>query len=81
LIQISYSGEGFVYLCSLRFDLSAGCSDMEDTRVTLLALGLLVVALVVILGSVVLSPSTLVLLATLGAWANLTFLVGLCIKR
>ena len=54
---------------------------MEDTRVTLLALGLLVVALVVILGSVVLSPSTLVLLATLGAWANLTFLVGLCIKR
>nr|WP_209874097.1 sugar tyrosine-protein kinase [Azospirillum soli] len=54
---------------------------MEDTRVTLLALGLLVVALVVILGSVVLSPSTLVLLATLGAWINLTYLVAITLKR
>ncbi|AIB11489.1 sugar tyrosine-protein kinase [Azospirillum brasilense] len=54
---------------------------MEDTRVTLLALGLLVVALVVILGSVVLSPATLVLLATLGAWVNLTYLVVVTLMR
>lgn len=54
---------------------------MEDSRITLLALGLLVVALVVILGSIVLSPSILVLLATVGAWVNLAYLVGITIKR
>ncbi len=54
---------------------------MEDTRVTLLAVGLLVVALVVILGSVLLAPATTVLLATVGAWLNLTYLVGITLKR
>lgn len=54
---------------------------MEDSRITLLALGLLVVALVVILGSVVLSPAITVLLATVGAWLNLAYLVGITIKR
>ncbi len=54
---------------------------MEDNRVTLIALGLLVVALVVILGSVFLSPATLVLLATIGAWVNLTYLVGITLIR
>lgn len=54
---------------------------MEDTRVTFLALGLLVVALVVILGSVILSPAITVLLATIGAWLNLTYLVGITLKR
>ncbi|MFC5304811.1 sugar tyrosine-protein kinase [Azospirillum picis] len=50
-------------------------------RVTLMALGLLVVVLLVIVGSVVISPSFTALLATLLAWANLTYLVGITLKR
>lgn len=54
---------------------------MEDTRVTLLALVGLLVALTIIVGSAVLAPSILVLLATLGAWANLTYLVVVTLMR
>lgn len=54
---------------------------MEDTRVTLMALVLLVVALAVIIGTVVLTPSTTALLATIGAWINLAYLVTITLKR
>ncbi len=54
---------------------------MEDARVSLMALGALVVALAIIVGSVVLAPSVLVLLATLGAWANLTYLIAVTLMR
>lgn len=54
---------------------------MEDSRITLLALGLLVVALVIIVGSVVLAPAVTVLLAAVGAWLNLAYLVGITLKR
>ncbi|MGQ9367150.1 hypothetical protein [Azospirillum sp. A39] len=54
---------------------------MEDTRVTLMALGLLVAVLAVLAGFVFAAPSALVLLATVGAWANLAWLLGVTIGR
>ena len=54
---------------------------MDDTRIALLSLGLLVAVLAVIIGSVVLVPSFTALLATLLAWENLAYLVGITIKR
>ncbi|WP_029008106.1 hypothetical protein [Azospirillum halopraeferens] len=54
---------------------------MEDTRVTLQALALLLAVVVVLVGLVVASPSGLVLLATVGAWANLAWLLGVTIGR
>ncbi len=54
---------------------------MEDIRVTLLALVGLLVALTIIVGSAIFAPSVLVLLATLGAWTNLTYLIGVTLMR
>ncbi|SMH58519.1 sugar tyrosine-protein kinase [Azospirillum agricola] len=54
---------------------------MEDTRISLMAVGALLVALAIIIGSAVLAPSFLVVLATLGAWANLTYLVAVTLLR
>ncbi|WP_247872290.1 sugar tyrosine-protein kinase [Azospirillum sp. TSO35-2] len=46
-----------------------------------MALGLLVVALLLIVGSVVVAPSITVILATLLAWLNLAYLVGVTLTR
>lgn len=54
---------------------------MEDTRTSLLALGALVVVLAILIGSAILAPSFLALLATILAWANLTYLVGVTLMR
>ncbi|AWK85309.1 sugar tyrosine-protein kinase [Azospirillum thermophilum] len=54
---------------------------MEDSRITLLALGLLVVVLVVLIGSLVISPVVTVALVALGAWLNLGYLVAITLKR
>jgi hypothetical protein len=54
---------------------------MEDMRVSLLAVGALVVALAIIASSAIFAPSVLVLLATIGAWANLTYLIGVTLMR
>ena len=54
---------------------------MDDTRIALLSLGLLVVVLAIIIGSLVLVPSFTALLATLLAWANLAYLVGITFTR
>ncbi|WP_377810988.1 sugar tyrosine-protein kinase [Azospirillum sp. A29] len=54
---------------------------MDDNRIALLSLALLVAVLAVIIGSVILVPSFTALLATLLAWANLAYLVGITFKR
>ncbi|MFP5516137.1 MAG: sugar tyrosine-protein kinase [Alphaproteobacteria bacterium] len=54
---------------------------MDDTRIALLSVALLVVVLAIIIGSVIFVPSFTALLATLLAWANLAYLVGITIKR
>lgn len=54
---------------------------MEDTRVTLLALVGLLVVLTILIGSAVLAPAFLALLATILAWANLAYLVAVTLMR
>lgn len=54
---------------------------MENMRINLAAVGVLVVVLAVLIGSAIAAPAFLVLLATILAWANLTYLVYLSMQR
>lgn len=54
---------------------------MENLRINLAAVGLLVVVLAILIGSAVFAPAFLVLLATILAWANLSYLVVLTFMR
>jgi len=55
--------------------------NTENTRIALLSVGVLVVVLAILIGSAVFAPAFLALLATLLAWANLTYLVALTVMR